>query len=490
MVEAKAEMADHDAITSTIDDIAYEKGVHRLLLDCMPRDDHGDCKQASRFDSTNKAAYHSATVEQPELCAWPAKAELMNPGELMEFALMEPAVANDVMDTSPTADHLDEDALPEEDDDMTNLPTPEDQLLETCKGMKLADINQWSRVVMDRQDWKDVKALRKMLKKLSNAQPWTFDASRDPEQLQHLAPNRHFLVLRSGITPDPRRLKGLRLVPCDPGSRILLCAYDPVTGDVYLIGSEYGEWVRTMSELIDGLTSKKNKAINADKRVESAHKAYLARKEELATLRRTGKGTYSQWTKHSLPGEILGGSHNVVHWMYEHLKQLTIEVDRFADIGCKIRADVAREPQFLELAAKITMLRLQMKERVKEFHRFAASFLEAFDIVVLPRFDFEKITRRGGAGPQSTTKTVFTTLAHGGFYALLCRRLAFKGRRHLVPTEAFSSQACVFCGSLRKVGRGFIYKCTKCRNWWYRDANGAAMICLFVIIRAMDGLGL
>ncbi|KAJ3141521.1 hypothetical protein HDU90_005862 [Geranomyces variabilis] len=75
-------------------------------------------------------------------------AELMNPGELMEFALMEPAVANDVMDTSPTADHLAEDALPEEDDDMTNLPTPEDQQqalkeqLETCKGMKLANINQ------------------------------------------------------------------------------------------------------------------------------------------------------------------------------------------------------------------------------------------------------------------------------------------------------------------------------------------------------------
>ncbi|KAJ3158758.1 hypothetical protein HDU86_002438 [Geranomyces michiganensis] len=90
------------------------------------------------------------------------------------------------------------------------------------------------------RDWIDVRVLRKLAERFFSATPWRFDESRDPEALHHFPRNLHILVIRNGVEPNKRRKEGLRWFACDPGSRIFICAYDPITGDIYLIGSEMG----------------------------------------------------------------------------------------------------------------------------------------------------------------------------------------------------------------------------------------------------------
>ncbi|KAJ3167074.1 hypothetical protein HDU88_002411 [Geranomyces variabilis] len=314
-------------------------------------------------------------------------------------------------------------------------------------------------------DWIDVRVLRKLAEQNFNATPWTFDESRDPEALRYFPRNRHILVIRSGIIPNAHRLRGLRWISCDPGSRVFICAYDPITGDVYLIGSEMGDWIRAMHDLIRSCRSALDKALFAKKAVRKAWDTWMAAEKSLTAMRRDPKSTVEERSK------------------------LALDVDTLEHAYLNLRTDVSNDAEFLAKEAEIQALYRQLQSRVKAFHQIAAGFLQAFPIVILPRFD-SRMFRRGGSGPQGIDKTVLTTLSHAAFYDLLCRRMATVGRRPLVPTEAFSSQACVFCGNLRNVKRSFIYKCRKCGNWWYRDGNGAAMICLLVIIRAMEWFGL
>ncbi|KAI8591091.1 hypothetical protein BDZ88DRAFT_66169 [Geranomyces variabilis] len=314
-------------------------------------------------------------------------------------------------------------------------------------------------------DWIDVRVLRKLAEQNFNATPWTFDESRDPEALRYFPRNRHILVIRSGIIPNAHRLRGLRWISCDPGSRVFICAYDPITGDVYLIGSEMGTWVRTMHDLIRSCRSALDKAVFAKKAVRKAWDTWMAAEKSLTAMRRDPKSTVEERSK------------------------LALDVDTLECAYLDLRTVVSNDAEFLAKEAEIHALYRQLQSRVKAFHQIAVGFLQAFPIVILPRFD-SRMFRRGGSGPQGLDKTVLTALSHAALYNLLCRRMATVGRRPLVPTEAFSSQACVFCGNLRNVGRSFIYKCRKCGNWWYRDGNGAAMICLLIIIRAMEWFGL
>ncbi|KAJ3179010.1 hypothetical protein HDU87_003280 [Geranomyces variabilis] len=258
---------------------------------------------------------------------------------------------------------------------------------------------------------------------------------------------------------------GLRWLACDPGTQVFICAYDPITGDIYLIGSEMGAWIRTILKVIDGLKSVLSRTIDAKNAVHDAHKAWIAAKGALATLRRDPNSTL------------------------EERAELALKVDKLQIAYLNTQDNVANSPEFKDKEAEIQALYRKLQTQVKAFHQVAAGFLQAFPIVILPRFN-QQMLKRGGSGPQGTDKTILTMLSHAAFYGLLCRRMASEGRRPLVPTEAFSSQACIFCGNMCKVGRAFIYKCSKCKNWWHRDANGAAMICLFVIIRGMDWLGL
>ncbi|KAJ3175053.1 hypothetical protein HDU87_006449 [Geranomyces variabilis] len=235
---------------------------------------------------------------------------------------------------------------------------------------------------------------------------------------------------------------------------------------MYIIGQEMGAWIRTIHSLIDRLKSELSQAIEVKDAVKAAKKIWMEIKAVLIALRRNPDSTLEERTT------------------------LALEVDKLQSAYQQVRDNVSNASEFLQMEAKIQALYRQLQTRVKSFHQVAAGFLQAFPIVILPRFNHQRITKRGGSGPQGIDKTVLTTLSHATFYNLLCRRMATEGRRLLVPTETFSSQACVFCGNLRKVGRSFIYKCTKCRNWWYRDGNGAAMICLFVIIWGTDWLDL
>ncbi|KAI8587341.1 hypothetical protein BDZ88DRAFT_454136 [Geranomyces variabilis] len=363
------------------------------------------------------------------------------------------------VDTTPVEDGLDlRVSLLKGLDELVNLSTPADQqqalraLLEQCKnkviGEPIAELLEAQvdkcKQLNDRkngaQDWIDVRTLRKMAEEYFNAVRWSFDESRDPEDLRHVPPNRHILVVRSGITPDKHRLKGLSWISCDPGSRVFICAYNPANGDIFLIGSEMGAWVGTMLRLVKDLKSAMDKGINEEEVVKKAFQAYLDERLQLIQLRKNPQSTI------------------------EELADLSVQIDHLESVWQQTRANVSRFPKFVNQAVKIQTLRESLKTRVKAFHLVAASFLDKFNIVILPGFDFKRMTRQGGTGPQGEAKTVLTTLSHGDFFNLLSRRMASVGRRPLVPSEAFSSQACVFCGNLRKVGRTFIYKCSKCNN--------------------------
>ncbi|KAJ3150926.1 hypothetical protein HDU89_002923 [Geranomyces variabilis] len=156
---------------------------------------------------------------------------------------------------------------------------------------------------------------------------------------------------------------------------VFICAYDPITGDVYLIGSEMGDWIRTMHDLIRSCRSALDKAVFAKKAVRKAWNTWMAAEKSLTAMRRDPKSTVEERSK------------------------LALDVDTLERAYLDLRADVSNDAEFLTKEAEIHALYRQLQLRIKAFHQIAAGFLQAFPIVILPRFN-SRMFRRGGSGPQ------------------------------------------------------------------------------------------
>ncbi|KAJ3154501.1 hypothetical protein HDU86_004630 [Geranomyces michiganensis] len=153
-----------------------------------------------------------------------------------------------------------------------------------------------------------------------------------------------------------------------------------------------------------------------------------------------------------------------------------------------IQADIRKREAPLSMLQKMAEIQRDIDNKVKHIHRVTTRFLATYDIILHPSFQHEQMAKKRVKGPQSYTKAAFARVAHANHLKMLTNLLAAQGRQVIDVSEAFSTQACCSCGTLRRVGRRRTYKCRVCNKARHRDGNAACVIGQLAFMRVFAWL--
>lgn len=134
------------------------------------------------------------------------------------------------------------------------------------------------------------------------------------------------------------------------------------------------------------------------------------------------------------------------------------------------------------LKAQMRRIRKRVFYLKKEFRDQTANFLaRRYDILLVPKLDTKAMTI--SAGRRLTTKVArqMLTLSHSMIFSRLKEKCAEYGTTFLLVKEHYTSQTCLWCGSLNKCGE--TYRCSRCSFTCDRDVAGAAGIFLKAVRR-------
>jgi putative transposase len=127
------------------------------------------------------------------------------------------------------------------------------------------------------------------------------------------------------------------------------------------------------------------------------------------------------------------------------------------------------------------LIRQRIRHLVDDMHCKLAKFLcERYHLVLLPKFETQKMIRRGQRRIRSKTARAMVTWAHYRFKT----RLINKAREYpwckvVIVSEAYTSKTCGRCGNINdKLGGNKVFKCPACGLTCDRDKHAARNILL------------
>jgi len=147
-----------------------------------------------------------------------------------------------------------------------------------------------------------------------------------------------------------------------------------------------------------------------------------------------------------------------------------------------LEGDGVSSKQRMRIKKQMIRIRKRVFYLKKEFRDQATNFLAArYNLLLVPQLETKAMTI--SAGRKLTTKAArqMLTLSHAVVFNRLKEKCAEYGTVFLQVKEHYTSQTCLWCGSLNKCGE--TYHCKNCQFTCDRDVVGAAGIFLKAVRR-------
>ena len=167
------------------------------------------------------------------------------------------------------------------------------------------------------------------------------------------------------------------------------------------------------------------------------------------------------------------GDFGRIQRLCEHASNLQSAIDRKADGKNRNRMRVA----FRRMHERI-------KNLIRDFHHCFSKWLcEHYQVIVLPRFESQKMSRRSTRKIGKKTVRAMLTWSHFSFRQRLIAKAALYQNCHvMITTEEYTTKTCTRCGVLhQKIGGKKQFKCPSCQFEIDRDVNGSKGICLLTL---------
>lgn len=134
------------------------------------------------------------------------------------------------------------------------------------------------------------------------------------------------------------------------------------------------------------------------------------------------------------------------------------------------------------LRKKIALIRLKIRNMMKEFHHKTSKFLlDNLDVIILPDYGSRKMVESHKLSHQINRRIL--TWSHCRFKQILIDKSEnYQSGIIINETEEFTTQTCI-CGSLNEQGCNKMYLCKNCNYTAHRDIHGALMIGIKAISR-------
>ena len=137
-------------------------------------------------------------------------------------------------------------------------------------------------------------------------------------------------------------------------------------------------------------------------------------------------------------------------------------------------------------------IRRRIRHLVDDLHCKLAKFLcESYNLVLLPKFETQKMIRRGQRRIRSKTARAMVTWSHYRFQS----RLLDKAREYpwcavMIVSEAYTSKTCGRCGAIHnKLGGNKVFRCPSCQLTCDRDKHAARNIMLRCVTQHYERRG-
>ncbi|KAJ3183476.1 hypothetical protein HDU87_006795 [Geranomyces variabilis] len=309
-----------------------------------------------------------------------------------------------------------------------------------------------------RQKWKRLRTSRYELVYAGSA--WEYTPGWDNRNLKKFPTcgwGKYIQVYRGQVL-DVAKLPSKRIICVDPGVRIFVKLFDPLTGDEFDIGAGIeGEVISRLKKIVKQQQDL-DKLLNNDARVIAMRAKVASYRQALGAARAAG-GDDVKYAK-----EILESAEKELYDLLEEIRQ---------------------EPGPQSYLRQMVGLQSDIDQKVKLIHSISARFLATFDVVLHPSFEHERMMKKRAKGPQSLVKAAFARVSHAEHLTLLTKLLESQGRRVIIVSEAFSTRACCSCGRLHNVGRKKLFVCRTCMTTRHRDGNAACVIGQLAFLRAL-----
>jgi putative transposase len=124
---------------------------------------------------------------------------------------------------------------------------------------------------------------------------------------------------------------------------------------------------------------------------------------------------------------------------------------RLDNLIARMSKACARKRRRMKAAAR--RARWKIRDLIDELHHQAAAWLcERFDIIIVPKFETSRMTRRCGRKLRSRTVRAMMTLSHYRFQQFLVHKAKERGKRVVFQDEAYTSKIESWTGKMQKIG--------------------------------------
>lgn len=129
-------------------------------------------------------------------------------------------------------------------------------------------------------------------------------------------------------------------------------------------------------------------------------------------------------------------------------------------------------------------IRKRIENLRKDIHLKTASMLvKEFDVIIIPQFNFHKLSKKHSRKINSKTVRGLMTWSHGLFISILKEMALRDNKQVLIVSEAYTSKTCSSCGWINeKLGGKEIFHCQNENIFIDRDVNGARGIFLRALL--------
>ena len=150
-----------------------------------------------------------------------------------------------------------------------------------------------------------------------------------------------------------------------------------------------------------------------------------------------GIRSFMTWYSETDTGHIGRGAFGRIQRLCQHLDDL---------ISRTAKAPRSKRPNMRKAAQR---MRNRIQNLIQELHHQTARFLvDRFDLILLPTFETQDMSRRGGRKLRSKSVRSLLTFAHYRFQRFLLWKAWQTGAKALLVNEAYTSKTCSWSGEI------------------------------------------
>ena len=175
-----------------------------------------------------------------------------------------------------------------------------------------------------------------------------------------------------------------------------------------------------------------------------------------------GIRTFITWFSETDAGHIAQGAFGRIQRLCQHLDNL---------IGKTAKAPRTKRRNMRKAAER---MRNRIRNLIDELHHQTARFLvDRFDLILLPTFETQDMSKKGGLKLRSKSVRSLLTFAHYRFQRFLLWKARQTGAKALLINEAYTSKTCSWSGEIVDKLGGARYITGQDGVTVERDINGA-----------------